>query len=112
LGLTNETRAKNGDEIPDQKLCRAVELGYQRMQAARDARYKFLAQYVGPFYSRNKGTDGSDERKASPDQPDVQRGHDAWFRTSRTTTPAPAWPLKYMQYRGYGSARWNWRRTT
>jgi hypothetical protein len=43
----------NNDEI--QKLCRAVELGFERMKVARDARYKFLAQYVGPFYSEEQG---------------------------------------------------------
>jgi hypothetical protein len=51
---------------PIQKLCRAVELGFQRMGPQRDARYKFLAQYVGPFYAKNKGTADSEERKASP----------------------------------------------
>jgi hypothetical protein len=53
-------------KTPVARLCRAVELGFQRMQSMREARYKFLAQYVGPFYSRNKGAEGSDERKASP----------------------------------------------
>jgi hypothetical protein len=50
----------------ERRLCRAVELGFQKMETARKARYKFLAQYVGPFYSKNKGAAGSDERKASP----------------------------------------------
>jgi len=50
----------------EKRLCRAVELGFQKMETARKARYKFLAQYVGPFYSKNKGAAGSDERKASP----------------------------------------------
>ena len=53
-------------KTPIQRLCRAVELGFQKMQVARDARYKFLAQYVGPFYSKSKGSANSDERKASP----------------------------------------------
>jgi hypothetical protein len=53
-------------KTPIQRLCRAVELGFQKMQIARDARYKFLAQYVGPFYSKSKGSANSDERKASP----------------------------------------------
>jgi hypothetical protein len=53
-------------KTPLQKLGRAVELGFERMKVARDARYKFLAQYVGPFYSKSKGDANSDERKASP----------------------------------------------
>lgn len=53
-------------KTPVQRLSRAVELGFQRMQTARDARYKFLAQYVGPFYAKQKGSADTDERKASP----------------------------------------------
>ena len=50
----------------EKRLCRAVELGFQKMETGRRARYKFLGQYVGPFYSKTKGTAGSDERRAAP----------------------------------------------
>lgn len=47
-------------------LCKAVELGFKRMETARKARYRFLAQYVGPFYSKAKMGGENEERKASP----------------------------------------------
>jgi hypothetical protein len=53
-------------KTPLQKLGKAVELGFDRMKVARDARYKMLAQFVGPFYAKSKGDANSDERKASP----------------------------------------------
>src|SRR5689334_1990586 len=53
-------------DLTTKKLQRAVDLGFQKMETARKARYKFLAQYVGPFYSKNKGAVDSEERKASP----------------------------------------------
>jgi hypothetical protein len=61
--MDNATRSTM---TPTKRLCRAVELGYQRMQPMRDSRYRFLCQYVGPFYSKHKGEAGQDERKASP----------------------------------------------
>jgi hypothetical protein len=89
-------------KTPVQKLCRAVELGFQRMQSARESRYKFLAQYVGPFYSRNKGTEGSDERKASP--------INLMYNAVTTLVPNLAYndprarvATQYMPYRAYGS---------
>jgi hypothetical protein len=47
-------------------LQRAVELGWKRMEPMREARLKFISQYVGPFYGKQTGKEGSDERKASP----------------------------------------------
>lgn len=47
------------------KLSKGVGYGFQKMETARKARYKCLAQYVGRFYSKNRSGDG-EERKASP----------------------------------------------
>lgn len=47
------------------KLAKGVGYGFQKMETARKARYKCLAQYAGRFYSKNRQGDG-EERKASP----------------------------------------------
>jgi hypothetical protein len=50
----------------EQKMCRAVELGFQKLDNARKARYRFLAQYVGPFYAKNKMGGEAEDKKAAP----------------------------------------------
>lgn len=56
-----------GDPFKTKRLARSVELAFQKMEGMRRARYKMLAQYVGPFYAKNKGGAGdSEEKKASP----------------------------------------------
>jgi hypothetical protein len=50
----------------EQKMCRAVQLGFERMKFAREARYRLLAQYVGPLYAKDKMGGKAEEKKAAP----------------------------------------------
>lgn len=50
---------------PGARICKLVDFGFTKMEAARRARYKFLAQYVGRFYAKRKMGDAEDQ-KASP----------------------------------------------
>jgi hypothetical protein len=50
----------------EQKLCRGVQLGFERMEHERRIRYRMMAQYVGPLHGKNRMGGGPEEKKASP----------------------------------------------